>query len=124
MEKRTRLKILLVDDERDLLEMIVEIFINYGHDVSFCYSGNEAIEILKKEKFDIVVSDFIMPNGNGIDILIFINSIKEKPLFFFASGLADLSVEDCIKLGARRYFSKPFDCDLLVAEIEKEFRGY
>ena len=123
MDKRLRMKILIVDDEPDILDIIAEEFSCHGHDVFISTSGNKAIELLKKEKFDFVVSDFKMPNGNGLDILKFVNMMDEKPIFFFVSGQSDLSIENCIKLGARQFFSKPFDCDELVFEVEKEFRS-
>lgn len=46
--------------------------------------------------------------------------MKEKPIFFFVSAQSDLSSEDCIKLGAHQYFSKPLNVKKLVHEVEKE----
>ena len=83
MNKRLGLKILIVDDEPDILELIAEEFNHHGHVVSIASSGNEAIEFLKKGKFDFVVSDFKMPNGSGLDILNFVNLMDVKPIFFF-----------------------------------------
>lgn len=114
------MKILIVDDERDILEIMAEEFTFKGHVVSTASSGNEAIEILKRDTFDVIVSDFKMPNGNGMTVLNYVKTLNPRPRFFFVSGYADLSVSDCIKAGATDFFPKPFDLDILVSEVENK----
>jgi DNA-binding NtrC family response regulator len=116
----SKFNVLIVDDDIDVLSYMAEEFNNHGYHVRLASSGNEAIEILKKESIDSVISDFRMRNGNGLTILNFVNSMKERPVFFFVSAQSDLSIEDCIKLGAHQYFSKPFNVKKLVYEVEKE----
>lgn len=113
------MKILIVDDEMDILELMAEEFTLKGHEVSLAQSGNEAVTILKVKQFDVVVSDFKMPNGNGMMILEFVNSLNPRPVFYFVSGQADISVAECIRAGAREFFSKPFDLDQLVFKVEQ-----
>jgi DNA-binding NtrC family response regulator len=112
----SKFNVLIVDDDIDVLSYMAEEFNNHGYHVRLASSGNEAIEILKKESIDSVISDFRMRNGNGLTILNFVNSMKERPVFFFVSAQSDLS----IKLGAHQYFSKPFNVKKLVYEVEKE----
>jgi DNA-binding NtrC family response regulator len=112
-------KILIIDDEPDILELLVEEFKFHGYDVLSAACGNEAIEILKNERFDVIVSDYKMPNGNGMAVLKFVSTLEKKPFFFFISGQSDTSVEECILAGARHFFSKPFDLELLIKQIEK-----
>lgn len=119
MDAQKKFKILIADDEPDLLELIVEEFEYHGHDVFFASCGVEAIAILKIEKIDVVLSDLRMPNGNGMSILRFVNLMEEKPIFFFFSS--DYTcIDDCLKLGASQFFCKPFSFDQLVSEVEKE----
>lgn len=112
------INILIVDDELDILELVAEEFKYYGYNVNIASSGNEAIEILKKEKFDLVISDYRMPNGNGMTILNHIKNMTNPPIFIFVSGQADVSVEECLKAGAKRFISKPFNLDEIVDELK------
>jgi DNA-binding NtrC family response regulator len=112
------MKFLIVDDEPDILELMEEEFKFLGYDIMTASSGEEAIELLKQFQFDIVISDYRMPKGNGLFVLNYVNSIKPKPLFLFVSGQADLSLDECIKAGAKMFFSKPFDLDTLTKEIK------
>lgn len=116
-----KLRILIVDDEPGILEIMTGSFKSRGYFVSTASSGNEAVEILKNIFFDVIVSDFRMPNGNGMTILNYTNTLNPRPVFFFVSGGADLSVHECIEAGARYFFSKPVDFDMLISEIEKNF---
>jgi len=70
---------------------------------------------------DAVVSDFRMPNGNGMVILdaISASGVLDKPVFFFISGQADVSVDAAIKAGARKFFSKPFEMDEVINNVKE-----
>ena len=81
-------------------------------------SGNEAVQVLQKTPVDIVVSDYKMPNGNGMVVLDYVNKMSSRPDFFFVSGQADVSIEDALKAGAKKFFTKPFDLDELIRQIE------
>lgn len=112
------MKVLIVDDEQDILELMEEAFRDFGHETSIAESGCEAIEKLKEQSFDAVVSDYMMPNGNGKDLLHFVNTLSVKPTFFFASGYAEMSEEECVKNGASYFFYKPFCINFLIEKIE------
>jgi DNA-binding NtrC family response regulator len=119
MTEKKNLTVLIVDDEPDILELMEEEFTYCGYTTLTAVCGNDAIKILDSKKVDIVVSDYKMPNGNGMSVLSHVNKMAVKPHFFFVSGQADVSVEDALKAGARKFFSKPFDLDELIKEIEK-----
>ena len=114
------LMVLIVDDEPDILELMEEEFKYCGYSTMTAICGNDAVKILSDKKIDIVVSDYKMPNGNGMTVLSHVNKMAVKPYFYFVSGQADVSVEDAISAGARKFFSKPFDLDELIKEIEKD----
>jgi DNA-binding response OmpR family regulator len=122
MLERKNLNVLIVDDEPDILELMDEEFRYCGYDTFTALSGNDAIKVLEKEKINIVISDYKMPNGNGMAVLSYVKSMKNPPFFFFVSGQADVSVEDALKAGARKFFTKPFDLDELVKEIEANIK--
>lgn len=112
--------VLIVDDEPDILELMEEEFRYCGYQTLTALCGNDAIKILDKEHVDVVVSDYRMPNGNGMSVLSHVNKMNERPVFFFVSGQADVSTEDAIRAGAKKFFSKPFDLDELIKEIEQD----
>lgn len=113
-------KILIVDDEVDIVELLAEEFEEDGHEVFQASSGNKAISILENNQdIKVVLSDYRMPDGNGLDLLNFVNTIEEKnrPGFFFLSGFSDLSVDELISAGALAFFTKPFNVPKLMESI-------
>ncbi len=112
--------VLIVDDEPDILELMEEEFRYCGYQTLTAVCGNDAIKILDQKHVDVVVSDYKMPNGNGMAVLSHVNKMNKRPVFFFVSGQADVSTEDAIRAGAKKFFSKPFDLDELIKEIEQD----
>ncbi|MBC7427385.1 MAG: response regulator [Bacteriovorax sp.] len=120
MVDRKNLLVLIVDDEPDILELMEEEFRYCGYQTLTAVCGNDAIKILDSKHIDIVVSDYKMPNGNGMAVLSHVSKMLIKPVFFFVSGQADVSTEDALRAGAKKFFSKPFDLDELIKEIEQD----
>jgi DNA-binding NtrC family response regulator len=120
MTVKKDLTVLIIDDEPDILELMEEEFKYCGYSTMTAICGNDAIKVLDKERIDIIVSDYKMPNGNGMVVLSHVNKMTKPPIFFFVSGQADVSVEDALRAGARKFFSKPFDLDELIKEIESD----
>lgn len=119
MSANKNITVLIIDDEPDILELMEEEFRYCGYNTLTATSGNDAIKVLQNTRVDIVVSDYKMPNGNGMVVLDFVNKMTVgKPVFYFVSGQADVSLEDAIKAGAKKFFSKPFDLDELIRQIE------
>ena len=122
MNKFKNLMVLIVDDEPDILELMEEEFRYCGYQTMTAICGNDAIKLLDSSSIDIVVSDYKMPNGNGMDVLSHVNIMVKKPLFFFVTGQAEVSTEEAIMAGARKFFSKPFDLDDLINESESDMQ--
>lgn len=120
MISNKNLTVLIIDDEPDILELMEEEFKHCGYTTIASSCGNDAIKVLENTKVDIIISDYKMPNGNGMAVLSFVNRMTTKPTFFFVSGQADVSVEDALRAGARKFFSKPFDLDELIKEVETD----
>lgn len=116
---KKNLTVLVVDDETDILELIEDEFKYQGYDTLSATCGNDAISILKQNHVDVVVSDYKMPNGNGMTVLTHVNHMTKKPYFFFVSGQADVTSDAAVKAGATKFFAKPFDLEELIKEIEQ-----
>lgn len=121
MIDKKNITVLIVDDEPDILELMEEEFRYCGYSTVTAICGNNAIKVLDSNNIDIVISDYKMPNGNGMAVLAHVNKMLKRPAFFFVSGQADVSVDDALRAGAKKFFSKPFDLDELIKEIEKDF---
>lgn len=119
------MKLLIVEDERALNRVLSKRLENIGYEVVSCFNGEEALNTLTTDSFDVVVMDIMMPKLSGIEVLI---KMKEKgietPVLFLT---AKDTVEDKVyglELGAEDYLVKPFSFDELVARIKVILRGH
>jgi len=112
--------VLIVDDEEALRQAIVFDFQRKGFQVLEAESGNKALEIVKKTKVDVVLTDVRMPDGGGVELL---NAVKklnpQLPIVMFITGFADMTLEDAYDQGADAVFSKPFDRKALLGAVLK-----
>lgn len=112
-------KVLIVDDEEDFVEMFSLRLENQGEKVFTAYSGQEALEVLKEESIDVVMLDIRMPVMDGIETLKKIK--KEFPIveviMLTGHGSAETAVEG-MKLGAFDYLMKPADFDDIRIKLE------
>jgi DNA-binding NtrC family response regulator len=115
-----RLRIMVVDDELIVRESLYHWFKKAGHMVEAVSSGNEALDILEKEPFEVLFVDMKMPRMNGLELL---KRVKEGypdaiVIIITAYGSIESSVE-AMKLGASDYLLKPFKPDQLALVLEK-----
>ena len=120
-------KILVVEDEPTLREGIVTAFGDRGWQVSAAADGADAISQLEGEIFDVVVTDFKMPEKNGMDVLRQCKKVNEGTavLVMTAYGTVEMAVE-AMKAGAYDYVLKPFpleELELKDVADELEQRG-
>src|SRR5437899_11919238 len=118
--------ILIVDDNEDnryTLQLLLE---SDGRErIASAASGNEAIALIEKEKFSLVLLDLMMPDLNGDEVLKVIKSDPEKrdtPVVMISADTDAEKVSQCIELGADDYLSKPFNPTILRARIAAALR--
>lgn len=113
-------KILLVDDEPEYLEVIQLILETEGYTIATANSGAMALEKLKSDSFNLVLTDLIMPKMTGVELLetIKIDMPHIEVIIFTGYGSVASAVE-AMKLGAFNYFIKSHDPACLIEEIEK-----
>lgn len=112
--------VLIVDDEADLLRLIAEEMQLHGYRVLCAENVASALDFLKKETVDVILSDIRMPGLSGIDLF---EKVSEKygtkiP-FLFMTGYPDLSVSEALKKGARALIIKPFHMVEVVSAVKK-----
>ncbi len=116
-------KILLVDDDKSILEILARQITTFGHDYDTAKDGVEAIAKLKQEAFHIVLTDMIMPNIDGMELLKYINANYPKIKVIVVTGYErTFSYTDVIKAGASDFISKPINTDELEAKINRLVR--
>ena len=113
--------IFIVDDEIELCDTMSSSFNIRGFDVISAYSGNSAIEILKKNPVDILLSDVRMADGSGLDLVKWVrHSNLNIPVIAFMSGYSDISSEEITRLGVSLFFDKPFPVNTVIKAIRDE----
>lgn len=113
-------KILVVDDEADLREIVSSELEFMGANVFTAENVTEAQKILKENKIDLVISDIRMPGGTGIDLLDHIKTQYSTLLpVILITGFADITNEGAYALGAEALIHKPFKLDELLQTAEK-----
>lgn len=121
MGKKAIFKVLVADDDSDILELLVEEFTSMGCDIESAANGTEAINILRRTKIHLVVSDMRMPKGDGMSVLNFVNLMKDKPIFFFFSSQLEFSSNGDHQRRDVSQFAKPHHFLQLVSAVEKEY---
>ena len=115
-----RRKILIVDDEPNIVMSLEYTFKKQDFEVYIARDGSEALEILKHEIPDVVLLDIMMPNVDGYQTLTYIRNLKSlehtKVVFLSAKNKAS-DIEKGLKLGADKYLTKPFSVKKIVSEI-------
>lgn len=111
-------KILLVDDEVDVQDVISDVLELEGYDVTTASNAVQALECIKKTSFDLVISDMRMPKGNGVFLVDEINNLDCKPKVFILSGFSEVEDQELLKKGVAKFLSKPINADELCEEVK------
>ncbi|MEM5879073.1 MAG: response regulator [Candidatus Aenigmatarchaeota archaeon] len=116
-------KIMIVDDEENLVELVKAIFEQEGYEVIPAYSGRECLEKLEKVKPDLILMDMMMPGMTGKEAT---KKIRENPktkdlkvVFLTVVRVSELGMEELRKLGVLDLITKPFDNEDLVKRVKK-----
>jgi CheY-like chemotaxis protein len=107
-------KVLVVDDEPEVRQVLVEFLSSRGYDVIPASRGAEAVAIVETDKPDLVLLDVAMPDMDGVETLRRINAIAPDLAVIMVTANADIGVTSkLLALGAVDYVPKPFDLDYL-----------
>jgi len=113
-------RILVVDDEPHVRSMIGSTLERQGYDVQLASSGREGLEILERNAFDLVLTDIVMQDGNGITLLERIHGQQPQLPVVMVTAIHDISVAiDSMRRGAYDYLLKPFEREHLVNTVQR-----
>jgi len=115
------IKILIVDDEKPINDLIEMNLSEAGYICTSAYDGIEACDILENERFDLVLLDIMLPGANGYEVLDYIKPLNIPVIFLTAKGSTEDKVKG-LKLGADDYLTKPFEIVELLARVESILR--
>jgi len=123
MDKGESKKILVVDDEKAICEILEEFLSLFGHSVTSANSGADAIEVVRRASPDVVFLDIRMPGMSGLDVLKEIKALDSSVRVIMISAFGDEETESMAReLGADGYIQKPVDLPGLLVLLKDEGR--
>jgi len=112
-------RILCIDDHRDSAEMLQMLLRDESHTVVVANSISEALELVKREEFDLYVLDRRLPDGTGIELCLRLAEVSPNvPCIFYTGDAYEVHREQALAAGAEHYISKP-NIETLIATITK-----
>ncbi|MCP1125921.1 response regulator transcription factor [Bacillus sp. 3103sda1] len=121
MSKET---ILVVDDEKEIRDLITIYLKNEGYEVLQAGDGAEGLELVKKHQVHLVVLDIMMPKVDGIHMCMKVREIAEMPIIMLSAKTQDMDKILGLTTGADDYVTKPFNPLELIARIKSQLRRY
>ena len=111
-------KILIVDDEYDIVDLLDDFLTQHGYETGRAHSKKETLEALAHSTPDIVLLDIKLPDGLGLDILRDIKKATPKVEVIMITGLSDKQIAlESIRRGAADYITKPIDLNYLLSSV-------
>lgn len=117
------INILIVDDEKPICDLIDMNLTAAGYLCRSVQDGLEAIELIRKETYDLILLDVMLPGADGFEIMEYIRPLQIPVIFITARHAVNDRVKG-LKLGAEDYLVKPFDVVELLARVEVVLRRY
>jgi two-component system, NtrC family, response regulator PilR len=117
-------RILVVDDERSMRELLAIVLRREGYEVLVAENGRTAIDLLEREPVDLLISDIKMPDLSGVDVLRAAKKVDQDILGIMITAFASTETAvEAMRLGACDYLSKPFDIDLLKMKVREKIEN-
>jgi DNA-binding NtrC family response regulator len=115
--------LLLVDDDPNTLASLSRAFRLAGHEATVCDNAPRALDLLRNESFDLILSDVVMPGKSGLELLVDLKSTGIKTPIVLISGQANVEMAvKATKLGALDFLEKPLSTDKLLVTVENALR--
>ena len=113
-------KILIIEDDLSIHNFIEELLNKKGYSTYNAYSGTEALLLLEKENYDLILLDLMLPGMAGEELLV---KVKDIPIIVLSAKISSDDKVNCLLSGANDYITKPFDSKELLARIEVQLRN-
>lgn len=116
--------ILLVDDEKDIVDLLEIYLSNDGYSILKASNGLEALDILNRQEVDLIILDLMMPKMDGIQACLKIREQKNMPIIMLSAKTQDMDKIMGLSTGADDYVTKPFNPLELLARVKSQLRRY
>lgn len=116
--------ILIVDDDKDISELIAVYLKTEDYYVEKASNGLEALQLIKENTYDLIILDIMMPQMDGLETLIHIRKDFNMPIIFLTAKNQEIDLIRGLSLGADDYISKPFSSMELIARVKAQLRRY
>ena len=117
-------KILVVDDEKEIRDLVGIYLRNEGYEVMLAGTGVEALKMIQEQKLDLIVLDVMMPEVNGIDACMEIRKTSNVPIIMLSAKTEDIDKIMGLSVGADDYLAKPFNPLELIARVKAQLRRF
>jgi CheY-like chemotaxis protein len=125
-QKMNSLKVLVIEDHEDTAIAMARMLEDMGHNIVSANSVASAVDILTHEKFDLIVSDIGLPDGNGVSLISAVRAFCDAPAVAFTGYGMREDVERCLNAGFNKHVTKPVTFETLrqiIAEVCEERRN-
>lgn len=113
-------RVMVVDDEENIREVLSNYLQSMNYEVEAAEDGQEALSKYKKGNFDLIISDLLMPNIDGLELLKRIREVDNEVIFLMITGYPSIETAvEAIKKGAYDYITKPFHMEDVKLRIER-----
>ncbi|MEH6890145.1 response regulator transcription factor [Bacillus sp. JJ864] len=120
----SKYKVLLVDDESDMRQLVGMYLDNFGYEWKEAENGKQALHMLEIDNFDFVILDIMMPEMDGITVCKEIRKTSDIPIIFLTAKGEEWNRVNGLRTGADDYIVKPFSPGELIARMEAVLRRY
>lgn len=117
-------KILIVEDDNDINQLLYDMLDSKGYTVQSAYSGTEALLYIRGEEWDMVLLDLMLPGKTGEEVLGEIRKGKNMPILVISAKEESKIRIEMLRAGADDFITKPFDIEEVLARIESNLRRY
>ena len=116
------MRLLVVEDEKKLCDMIAKSLHQAGYEVDTCNDGEEALECARKNSYDMILLDIMLPKMDGMEVCQQIREFSDVPIIMLTARSDERDELLGFDLGVDEYISKPFSPKILVARVEAILR--
>jgi DNA-binding NtrC family response regulator len=113
-----QIRIMIVDDDQDLAESLAELLGIHGYTVDIACNGQEAVERVRNDDFDLTFMDVRMPVMNGVDSFFEIRKMKPSAKVVMMTGFKEPMVSKALENGALGLLNKPFQLDDMLEKLQ------
>lgn len=117
-------KILLIDDDKDLCGLLERELKNENFEVIVCHDGQTGLDTFKKQNYQLIILDIMLPAMNGYDVLTEIRKLNNVPVLMLTAKDSEIDKVSGLRLGADDYLTKPFLMAEFIARVQSLIRRF